>query len=243
MKFKVDTHTHTIASGHAYSTIREMAEMALEHGMEAIIFTEHAPTMPDTCGLYYFENTKILPRERWGIRTFFGVEVNILNSNGEVDLQEEFLKKMDFVIASVHTPCYKGEKTVEAVTEGMICAMKNPYVNAIGHPDDDRFLVDYEKLVKVAKETGTLLEVNNSSLRVENNRVNTEKNIREMLKYCKQYGVPVTVGSDAHLDLDAGKLDLAQKILKECDFPEELVVTTDFEKLKPFMNYYKFEKV
>ena len=242
MKFKVDTHTHTLASGHAYSTIREMAEMALEHGMEAIIFTEHAPMMPDTCGLYYFENLKILPRERWGIRTFFGAEVNILNNNGDIDMKEELLKKMDFVIASVHTPCYKSQKTVEAVTEGMIRAMQNPYVNAIGHPDDDRFPVDYEKLVKAAKETRTLLEVNNSSMRADNNRVNADKNIRKMLKYCKQYGVPITVGSDSHLDLDAGKLDLAERILKECDFPEELVVTTSLEKLKTFMNRYKNKK-
>ena len=84
--------------------------------------------------------------------------------------------------------------------------------------------------------------MNNSSMRADNNRINADKNIRKMLKYCKQYGVPITVGSDSHLDLDAGKLDLAERILKECDFPEELVVTTSLEKLKPFMNRYKNKK-
>ena len=236
MKIKVDTHAHTIASGHAYSTIREMAEMAREHGMDAIIFTEHAPTMPHACGEYYFENSKILPRERWGIQTFFGAELNILNEAGEIDLPEKILKKLDFMIASIHTPCFQCEKTVEKVTNAVINAMRNPYVNAIGHPDDSRFPLDYERVVKAAKETGTLLEVNNSSPRPENNRENAEENLRTMLSLCKKYGVFITTGTDSHLDLDAGKFDHVEKILQECDFPEELVVTTSLEKLRPFMN-------
>lgn len=239
MKFKVDTHTHTLASGHAYSTIREMAEMAKEHGMEAIVFTEHAPEMPDTCGLYYFENMKILPRQRYGIHTFFGAEVNILNSNGDVDLSEKLLKKMDLVVASIHTPCFHSEKTVEQVTKAVVNAMKNPHINVIGHPDDSRFPVDYETIVKAAKETGTLLEVNNSSMRADNNRVNAAENLCVMLELCKKHGVYITTGSDSHLDLDAGKFELVDKILCECDFPEELVVTTSLEKLKPFMNRFK----
>lgn len=239
MKLKVDTHAHTLMSGHAYSTIREMAEMAREHGMEAIAFTEHAPAMPGTCQSYYFENTKILPRERYGIQTFFGAELNILNVQGEIDLPDKILKKLDLVIASIHTPCFHEERTVENVTAAMVNAMKHPLINIIGHPDDDRFPVDYEKLVRAAKETGTLLEVNNSSMREDNNRVNAVENIKTMLELCKKYNVPVTTGSDSHLDLDAGKLLLAEDILQQCDFPEELVVTTSLEKLKPFMNCFK----
>lgn len=239
MKFKVDTHSHTLASGHAYSTIKEMAEMAKEHGMEAIVFTEHAPEMPGTCGMYYFENMKILPRERYGIKTFFGVELNILNSNGDVDMVPELMKKMDLTIASIHTPCFHSEKTVDEVTKAVINAMKNPYINVIGHPDDSRFPVDYEAIVKAAKETGTLLEVNNSSMRPDNKREKAVENLRIMLKFCKKYGVSITTGSDSHLDLDAGKLNLVDKILTECDFPEELVATTSLEKLKPFMNRFK----
>lgn len=239
MKFIVDTHTHTLVSGHAYNTIREMAEMAKEHGMEAIIFTEHAPMMPGTCALYYFTNMKILPRERFGINTFFGAEVNIMNESGEVDLPQNLLKEMDFVIASIHKPCYHGERTPEKITQACINAMKNPYINAIGHPDDSRYPVDYEVLVKAAKENLVLLEVNNSSMRADNNRENAVENIKKMLHYCKKYEVSVTTGSDAHLDLDAGKFNLAAQILKECDFPEKLVVTTALEKLKPFMNRFR----
>lgn len=113
---------------------------------------------------------------------------------------------------------------------------ENPYINIIGHPDDSRFPIDYKVLVKTAKETGTLLEVNNSSLREDNKRENADENIRVMLEYCKKYEVPITTGSDSHLDLDAGKLNLAEQILAECHFPEELIVTTSLEKLKPYVN-------
>lgn len=239
MKFVIDTHMHTIPSGHAYSTIREMAEMGKEHGLEAIVLTEHGPEMPGSCMSFYFENTKILPRERYGIQMFFGVELNILNANGDVDLPERILKRMDLTIASLHTPCFHGERSKEEVTKAYVNAMKNPYINVIGHPDDSRFPIDYEVLVKTAKETGKLLEINNSSMREDNNRENAVENIKTMLKLCKEYRVPVVAGSDAHIDLDVGKLGLVESILAECEFPEELVVSTDLEKIKPFMNRFK----
>ncbi len=239
MNIKVDTHSHTLVSGHAYSTIQEMAKMAREHGMEEIAFTEHAPKMPGTCGIFYFENLKIVPRERYGIKMLFGTELNIMDSEGTVDMRDGLLKHLDIVIASIHTPCFCGERTKEAVTRAYVNVMKNPYINIIGHPDDSRFPIDYEVLVKTAKETGTLLEVNNSSLREDNKRENADENIRVMLEYCKKYEVPITTGSDSHLDLDAGKLNLAEQILTECHFPEELIVTTSLEKLKPYVNRYK----
>lgn len=239
MKIKVDTHSHTLVSGHAYSTIREMAEMAREHGMEAIAFTEHAPDMPGSCGMFYFENLAIVPRERYGIQMLFGAEVNILDSKGSVDMRDGLMKRLDIVLASIHTPCFHGEKTKEEITNAYVNAMKNPYINVIAHPDDSRFPIDYDVLVKTAKETGTLLEINNSSMRPENNRQHAEENIRVLLEYCKKYEVPVTTGSDAHIDLDAGKLGMAKKRLEECKFPEELVMTTSLEKIKPYLNRYK----
>ena len=118
--------------------------------------------------------------------------------------------------------------------------MKKPYINIIGHPDDGRFQIDYERLVKMAKETGTLLEVNNSSMRPSSSRKGTRENILTMLDLCKQYDVPVTTGSDAHVDVDAGNFTYVKEVLKFCDFPEELVVTTKFDVLKQYLNMNTF---
>lgn len=99
--------------------------------------------------------------------------------------------------------------------------------------------MDYERLVKAAKETHTLLELNNSSLRPQSFRVGARENVLAMLDLCRQYEVPVTTGSDAHVDVDAGNFCYVQEILEYCGFPEELVVTTDLERLKPYLNRYR----
>ena len=165
MKIIADTHSHTLASGHAYSTIKEMAAAAKARGLKALALTEHAPEMPGTCGLFYFQNLDVVPRECDGIRLLMGAEVNIMDPDGRIDLPEQTCREMDIVVASMHTPCYGTDHTPEENIRAYVEVMKKPYVNIIGHPDDGRFPFDYEILVKTAKETGTLLEVNNSSMR------------------------------------------------------------------------------
>ena len=59
----LDLHTHTVARGHGYCSLREMAKAAADKGLEVLGITEHAPAMPGTCHKYYFENLKIVPRE------------------------------------------------------------------------------------------------------------------------------------------------------------------------------------
>lgn len=239
MKFIADTHSHTLASGHAYSTITEMAEAAAQRGLQALAITEHAPEMPGTCGLFYFQNLDVVPRNIKGIQLLMGAEVNIMDPDGTVDLPEQTCRDLDIVVASIHPPCYGLDHSEAENTRAYVEVMKKPYINVIGHPDDGRFPFDYEVLVKTAKETGTLLELNNSSLRPQSSRKGTRENMLTMLDLCKQYGVPVTTGSDAHVNVDAGNFCRVEEVLKYCAFPEELVVTTDFEKLKPFLNLYK----
>ena len=239
MKIVLDTHAHTIVSGHAYNTIREMAQMAKEKGLEAFALTEHAPQMPGTCHEFYFQNLHIVPREMYGVRLFMGVELNIMNEKGEVDLPESTLCQMDIAIASIHGPCYKGERTEEAITAAYLAAMENPLIHIIGHPDDGRFPVDMKRLVKKAKETGTLLEVNNSSLRPEGFRENTKENCLEMVKECKAQGVMIVLGSDSHVDADIAEYPYAEEILRETDFPEELVANVSLEKLKACIKHGK----
>lgn len=236
MNIIADTHAHTLASGHAYSTIHEMAAAAAKRGMQVLALTEHAPEMPGTCGLFYFQNLRVIPREMHGIRMLFGAELNIMDPKGRVDLPESTVRKLDIAVASIHVPCFGLEHTREEVMSAYVEAMKKDYIHIIGHPDDSRFPIDYELLVKTAKETHTLLEVNNSSLHPESFREGARENILTMLELCRRYEVPITTGSDAHVDADAGSFSFTQKVLDECGFPEELVVTTDFEKLKPYLN-------
>lgn len=239
MKIIVDTHSHTLVSGHAYNTIREMAAAAAQKGLQALALTEHAPEIPGTCGLYYFQNLDVVPREISGVQLLLGAELNIMDPDGTVDLPEKVCKDLDIVIASIHPPCYGMDRTKEENTQAYIEVMKKPYVNIIGHPDDGRFPVDYEVLVKAAKETGTLLELNNSSLRPQSFREGTRENMITMLELCKQYEVSVTTGSDAHVDVDVGNFCYVREVVEYCNFPEELIVTTDLDLLLPYLNCSK----
>lgn len=238
MNYVLDVHTHTIASGHAYNTMREMAKAASEKGLELLGITEHAMAMPGTCHEYYFQNLKMVEREMYGIELLLGSEVNILDSLGNVDLEENIRKKMDIIIASLHIPCMK-PGTKEENTQAYIEVMKKPYIDIIGHPDDGRYAVDYLALVQAAKEYGILLEVNNNSLDPRCTRQGGKENVKTMLKYCMEYQVPVIVNSDAHTDTLVGFHKYAQEIFDEISFPETLVVNRSTCELKKYVNKYK----
>lgn len=237
MKYKAlfDLHTHTIASGHAYCTIREMAKAAADKGLELLGITEHAPAMPGTCHNFYFHNMKVVPREMYGIHLLMGAELNILDTEGHVDLEEKELKHMDITIASLHIPCMKSG-TREENTEAYLNVMKNPYVTIIGHPDDGRYQVDYRALVQGAKEYGKILELNNHSLEPSCFRRDARENDLEMLKLCMEYQVPVVMDSDAHFDAAIGEFQMARGLLEEISFPEELVLNHSVEMLKKYVN-------
>lgn len=238
MKYVLDVHSHTIASGHAYNTIKEMALSAREKGLELLGITEHGPRMPGTCHEFYFHNLKVIDRFAYGIELLIGAELNILDSYGRVDLNNEKLKQMDITIASLHSPCIPYD-TMEKNTSAVINAIKNPLINIIGHPDDDRYPLDYKAVVLAAKEHRTLLELNNSSLIPGGARANPFQHDREMLTLCKKYAVPIVVGSDAHVDTDVGNHAEAESMLKQMDFPEELIINRSIEELKKYVNKYK----
>ncbi len=231
----LDLHTHTIASGHAYNTLREMAKAASDKGLSLLGITEHAPKMPGTCHNFYFHNLKVVPRQMYGIELLLGSEVNILDAEGTIDLNERELRGMDVVIASLHTPCIK-PGTVKENTNAYLGAMKNPYVNIIGHPDDGRYEVDYRALVEGAKKYGKVLELNNHSLLPECFRQNARANDTRMLELCMEYQVPVICGSDAHFDTLIGEFSFAEVLLEELKFPQELVLNRSIDALRGYVN-------
>lgn len=242
LKYVADLHTHTVASGHAYNTIQEMVNAAKKKKLELYGITEHSVTMPGTCHEMYFSNLKNVRRDYEGIEVLFGVELNIISYDGEVDMSEELLREMDIVIASIHANIGYTSGTTEENTKAVIGAIKNPYIDIIGHPDDGRIPLDYEQVVKAAKEYHTLLEINNSSLSPTGFRVNTRENDRTILELCQKYRVPVVIGSDAHADDVVGANERAVDLMEEIQFDTDLVMNYHVEQLKTYLNKYKQKK-
>lgn len=232
---KMDLHTHTTMSGQAYNTRNEMIQAAWEKGLQIYGITEHAPAMPGSCHNMYFSNFRVLPRRYKDMTVLYGAELNILDFGGRVDLPESLLKEMDLTLASIHLPCYL-PGTAKENTDAYVEAMKNPYVNIIAHPDDVRFPIDYERLVKAAKEYHVLLEVNNASLSPTSFRGDPRERYRELLQLCMVWKVPVVMDSDAHADVLVGNHEFAEEVLKMAGFPEELVVNYHHELLREYIN-------
>lgn len=229
---ELDAHTHTIASGHAYSTLTEMAKAASEKGLKLLGITEHSRGIPGTCNEIYFVNLRVVPRQMFGIELMLGSEINIVDYDGSLDLEEKYMKFLDIRIAGIHSLCYKFG-SMEENTRAVVNAIKNPYVDIISHPDDGRCPLNYEEVVKAAKDYHTLLEVNNNSLRVK--RKNVHENVTTFLALCKEYKVPVIIDSDAHYITDIANTDHVQSVIEETGFPEELIINYSVDKFKEFI--------
>ena len=226
----MDMHTHTMASGHGYSTLKENIEAAKKRGLRALGLSEHGPTMPGGPHVFFFSNYRCIPREYDGLRLFCGVEANICDYDGGLDLEEGLLKQMDYVIASMHIQCCR-PGTIEENTKASILAMQNPHVTVLGHPDDSRYPLDREKLVRAAKETGTAIEINNSSLNPLAPRKNARDNIKELLYWCERYEAPVLLGTDSHICYTIGDFSEVRMVLEEAGFPKELVLNYNLDNL------------
>ena len=238
MRDLVDVHTHTIASGHAYNTMMEMIRAAQEKELEVFGITEHAPQMPGSCQLIYFHNLRVVPRQHGNLELLLGIELNILDEKGTVDMSQDDLAQMDLTIASLHIPCIKPGSR-EWNTECVVNAIRNPLINIIGHPDDSRYPLDNEAIVQAAKEHHTLLEINNNSLNPNGYRQNARGNDIEILNLCKKYRTPVIMGSDAHFFTDVRNHERIYPLLEETDFPEELVINADKGKIREYINKYR----
>ena len=227
MQIAVDFHTHTIASGHyTTDTLTDLAKAANSAGLAYLAVTDHAFGLTNGATDAYFKGLKLVERKKCGVSLLFGAEVNILDGTGAVDLSPATMKELDFTIASQHPGCFEnmGERSNKMALVG---AMKNPYVNIIGHPDDEKYPLNYHMLTDAAKEYNVFLEVNNASLSPEGYRGAARERYAEMLALCRQKGVAVTFGSDSHGRKHVGDFTYCLQLTEALHFPKELIANYD----------------
>ena len=234
MKIIADLHTHTIASGHAYSTLKENIAQALLTDLEYLGISDHTPGMPNTTCEGYFHNLKVLRKNINGMRILKGAEANILDAQGRIDLPTETLSRLDYVIASLHDLVVEN-MGIAANTQAVVQAMKNPYVKIIGHPDDSYFPLDYKIIAMAARSAGVALELNNSSLSPNSSRTSGPENARKLLEQCELAGASVMVGSDSHIWYDVGEFGYAMSLLEKCRIPEKLVINANASRFEKYM--------
>ncbi len=220
----IDLHTHSISSGHGSTdTITDMAKTASARGMQLLGISEHGPATAGSVKASYFRSLKLAEKHRFHIRLLYGVELNIMDMRGTVDLEDEIIAGLDYAIISIHPPTWTPYEHSD-LTDAYIHAMNHPGVTFLGHIDDARFPVDFERLLKTAKEKGIYPEINNGSLMPEAYRKGGVENCRRILKICRTLDLPVLLSSDSHGCKNVGNMQYIFPLLKECDFPNRLVI-------------------
>ena len=194
---KGDLHCHSDWDG-GENTIEEMAQTAVEMGYQYLGISDHTKFLRIENGLDERElerrNKEIdkLNQKYGNFRILKSAETNILN-DGSIDIKDEALKKLDYVIAGVHSS-FKMEK--EKMTERIIRAMKNPQIDVLAHPTGrilkrrDEYQIDFDKILRAAKEYGVVLEINSYPERLDLN----DRNIRR----AKEAGVKMIINTDSH---------------------------------------------
>ncbi len=233
MEFKVDTHTHTYASGHAYSTLIENAKSAKQNGLAMFCTTDHAESMPGAPHYWFFSNQKILPRFLEGVAIIRGVEANILNIEGEIDIPASIDRNLDWVIASFHEPVFCPSNK-ETHTEALINVIQSGRVDALGHLGNPNFDFDFEAVLKCAQQHNVAIEINNTTLK-GNSRVGSVDRCHEIAQVGKDQGVFFTTGSDAHFCQDVGNLALVGELMDRVGIASEKVITHSAKQFLSFL--------
>ena len=220
---KTDLHTHTCASGHGTKdSITVLAREAAKRQMKILGISDHGPASPGSAGLSYFRSLFLCERNRFGVRLYYGVEANILDAAGHLDIPDNILQTLDYCIISMHRPVYTSGSATEN-TKAYIRAMKHPNVRIIGHCDDSRFPVNYQELVTAALSHGVMPELNNVSLLPDSYRQNCRPNAVRLLKLCETLSCPIILSSDSHGKEHIGDVAEALKLVNELHFPHSLI--------------------
>ena len=247
IKIKTDTHTHTLASGHAYSTIEENLRAAKEQGLELVGITDHfssffVPSTDFAC-FGFLINKKALPEVWHGVRLLFGAEVDIVdlkgnlfghdlyipypNKNGvKLTYEEGILNRLDYLIASVHFKDFAVGSTVVENTKLYIKALLHENVKILGHIGRSGLEFDIDEVVKAAKSLNKMIEINEASF--GHGETVRERCLKVALA-CAKYGTKIAVNSDAHSSFEIGKYPNTEHFLDEIGFPVELIGNKDAE--------------
>jgi DNA polymerase (family 10) len=196
---KGDLHTHTTWSSDGKNTLEEMVRAAMERGYAYYAITDHSHYLRDARFEQQLEEIDALQARVKPFRILKGVEANI-RANGEVDVAEDLLAQLDWVVASIH------QARETSPTERVLAAMENPYVDCIGHLTGRKITrrgpldLDVGRVIEGALETGTFLEINSQPDRLDLRDVHA--------RAAKEAGLKLVIDSDAHQISAQGYVEL-----------------------------------
>lgn len=243
MKILEDYHTHTKFS-HGVGTIEDNIQIAIKKGLKTIAITDHGPLLSNY-GININEFDKIQEeikflREKYekNINILLGIEANIIDKYGNIDINEKVLKNIDILLVGIHFDIshidllnnirkrinkrddIKNHINKELITEiecintyAMIKSIENYNIDIITHIND-KFPVDVLKVAKVCQKYGTAIEINN---------FHKHPTVEELCEISNVENIKFPVGSDAHRPIDVGNFKMALKKIKSCKIEDKII--------------------
>lgn len=219
---KIDLHIHTVASGHAYNTILEVARDAADKKLEVIAITDHGPAQGFIQYPNYFSVLRRVPDELYGVKILRGCEANVLDQEGNIDISEKLQKQLDLILVGLHLiKDFPRDLGRAGNTEILIKTIKNNRIHIITHPSRPELPVDVRKLFVACLENQVLLEINLSVLRDEINNKNYVADTKLLVDLAIKYKAKISINSDAHFSTEIAD----DRILKKLPFriPKEII--------------------
>lgn len=224
----VDLHVHSIASGHAYSTVNELAAAAAANGLEAIAITDHGPGLPGGPHPYYFTNQERFHSIKDLCSVLSGVEEDLTDSDGNVYLPDRILETLDVILLGLHPYGWVCDKSAGAATASLLKAMENPLIRGITHPVNKWIAIDVKEVVRAARDTGTAIEFNISKIR------SLEAQLYQMLEWVEEYDAPLMINSDAHIADEIGAWEGLEPFIEHIQ--PARVINRSLAAVKDFFN-------
>ena len=222
----VDFHSHTFFSTCGIHTHIEMLTRAKELGMKGLAITDHGPALQSRFTAPFYDRLK---NPVAGIRFIKGIECNILDEHGVIDIIDipsRFSCHFELVLLGFHPNTGKN-MGVEKNTDIIIAAIrKNSCIDIISHPNEMDYPLDFERLALVAKDHGVALELNNSKMLY--NRTTAERTIH-LIRICDKVGCSIAISSDAHAIEEVGLDDSVRPFIIQENFPHELIINDTAE--------------
>ncbi len=232
MHIEVDSHTHTIASGHAYSTLAENVAAAAVQGIKLLAITEHGPAMPGSPHIWFFKNMRVIPRIMSGVGILRGIEANIINDKGQLDIDDSLQPYLDIVLASLHEPVFE-PSTKSIHTDAVIKAMTSGKIDVFAHGGNPAFPIDVDEVAKTAKAYNVLVEINNSSFTTS--RPGSAKNCTSLAEAVGRHDGRLTFGSDAHIACNVGQFAECIAFVEKIGFPASRILSTSYRGFISFL--------
>ncbi len=225
-----DMHVHSIRSQCGTMTYGEIVARAQTLGMRSVAITDHALAFHANRFQFHIL-VKRFPGEVDGLRVYRGIELNVVDEDGNVDMPEELLGHFEWVLLGLHPVrgCLR-DRDRRTTTDALIAAIgRHPWIDAVVHPTQRTHDLDFERLLPAMASAGCAFEVNECGhLYGKADPDHTARVLREAV----EAGVPVVTNSDAHVFHELGEDGAIHDIFLRAGLDPSLALNADEDRLE-----------